>query len=103
MRSKLLNIFVKNIGCIGPEGVKVKLDDILCLVGPNNSGKTTILRAYELAYNPNSFNIHSDRCNWAQKNELSQVILEVHIPEGIGNVDEKWKIIDGSNRIVRSL
>lgn len=51
MRSKLLSIYVKNIGCIGPEGVQVKLDDILCLVGPNNSGKTTILRAYELAFN----------------------------------------------------
>ncbi|WP_431297072.1 ATP-dependent nuclease [Rahnella sp. PAMC 25559] len=103
MRSKLLKIFVKNIGCIGPEGVEVKLDDILCLVGPNNSGKTTILRAYELAFNPTSFSITNDRCNWATAEQPSEVILDVHIPEGMGNVDEKWKIIEHEKRIVRSL
>ncbi|MDH8511773.1 ATP-dependent endonuclease, partial [Klebsiella pneumoniae] len=32
----------------------------------------------------------------------SEVILDVHIPEGMGNVDEKWKIVDGEKRIVRS-
>ncbi|HDZ2730849.1 TPA: ATP-dependent endonuclease, partial [Klebsiella pneumoniae] len=88
--------------CIGPEGVQVKLDDILFLVGPNNSGKTTILRAYELAFNPISFNISNDRCNWATAEQPSEVILDVHIPEGMGNVDEKWKIVDGEKRIVRS-
>lgn len=102
MRSKLLSIYFKNIGCIGPEGVQVKLDDILFLVGPNNSGKTTILRAYELAFNPISFNISNDRCNWATAEQPSEVILDVHIPEGMGNVDEKWKIVDGEKRIVRS-
>jgi putative ATP-dependent endonuclease of the OLD family len=101
MRSKLLKITVKNVGCIGSESISVKLDDVLCLVGPNNSGKTTILRAYELAVSPGTFTAH-DRCNWAPAGEPSEIQLDVHIPAGMGNVDEKWKIVDGEKRIVRS-
>lgn len=48
-RSKLLRMTVRNIGCIGNEGVEIELDNIVCLVGKNNAGKSTILRAYELA------------------------------------------------------
>lgn len=102
MRSKLLEITIKNIGCIGPEAVTVRLDDVLCLVGPNNSGKTTVLRAYELAVNPGSFDHLRDHCNWSGPEELSEIVLDVHIPRGMGNVDEKWKITDGSKSIVRS-
>jgi putative ATP-dependent endonuclease of the OLD family len=102
MRSKLLEITVRNIGCIGQEPVSVRLDDVLCLVGSNNSGKTTILRAYELAFNPTIFDLARDRCNWAGPDEPSEILLDVHIPTGMGNVDEKWKIVEGNNRIVRS-
>lgn len=102
MRSKLLRITAKNIGCIGSEAVTVRLDDVLCLVGPNNSGKTTILRAYELAVNPNSFEPLRDRCSWARPEEDSEIILDVHIPDGMGNVDHKWKKIDGDHLVVSS-
>lgn len=102
MRSKLLEISVKNVGCIGSEHVGVRLDDVLCLVGPNNSGKTTILRAYELAVSPNSFNQTLDRCSWAPADEPSEITLDVHIPEGMGNVDAKWKRASGDKLIVRS-
>lgn len=102
MRSKLLEITVRNIGCIGPEAVTVQLDDVLCLVGPNNSGKTTILRAYELAVNPSAFEPLRDRCNWSAPEDPSEIVLCVHIPDGMGNVDAKWKIHDGDKRIVKS-
>jgi len=48
-RSKLVRISVRNIGCIGNDGVEIELDNVVCLVGKNNAGKSTILRAYELA------------------------------------------------------
>lgn len=48
-RGKLRSLSVRNFRCIGNDPVKVDLDDIVVLVGPNNSGKSSILRAYEIA------------------------------------------------------
>lgn len=45
---------IYNLGCIGSGGVAVDLNDIVVLVGPNNAGKSTILRAYELAMSEGS-------------------------------------------------
>lgn len=38
---------IKNFGCIGAEPVELDIDNIVILVGPNNAGKSTILKAYE--------------------------------------------------------
>jgi putative ATP-dependent endonuclease of OLD family len=46
--AKLKRLVVKNFRCIGPDPVSIDLDDIVVLVGPNNAGKSTILRAYEV-------------------------------------------------------
>ena len=46
---KLKCLKVKNFRCIGNDEVTIDLDDIVVLVGGNNAGKSTILRAYELA------------------------------------------------------
>lgn len=48
-RGKLRSLSVRNFRCIGSNPVRVDLDDIVVLVGPNNSGKSSILRAYEIA------------------------------------------------------
>ncbi len=53
-RGKLRSLSVRNFRCIGDEPVKVDLDDIVVLVGPNNSGKSSILRAYEIAVSEGS-------------------------------------------------
>ena len=45
--SKLRKLIIQNFGCIGGSPVTVELDDIVVLVGPNNAGKSTILRAYQ--------------------------------------------------------
>ena len=47
-RPRLHKLVVKNFRSIGSSPVEVELDDIVVLVGPNNTGKSTILRAYEI-------------------------------------------------------
>ncbi len=101
-RSKLLRLRIRNIGCIGNDGLEVALDSIVCLVGKNNAGKSTILRAYELAQGERKFNALTDRCVWAPEGEPSEIELDIHIPKGIGNIAEEWKISEGDNLIIRS-
>nr|WP_197085507.1 TOPRIM nucleotidyl transferase/hydrolase domain-containing protein [Cellvibrio sp. pealriver] len=84
-----MRMHVKNIGCIGNDGLTIELDDIVCLVGANNAGKTTVLRAYESAVKqvelkPEDFNRNSN-------GNPASVELWVHIPKAAANVDEKWK------------
>lgn len=101
-RSKLVRITVRNIGCIGNDGVEIALDNVVCLVGKNNAGKSTVLRAYELAKGTVPFDLARDRCQYAPADQPSEVLLEVHIPDGIGNVDAKWKIPRDGLLIVKS-
>lgn len=101
--SKLVRMTVRNIGCIGNAGLTVELDNVVCLVGKNNAGKSTILKAYALAHGSASFSAEADRCQHSADDELSEIELEVHIPAGIANVDEKWKKVEGDLLIVRSL
>lgn len=45
---KLCELQVKNFCCIDDAGIRIKIDNIIILIGPNNVGKTTVLKAYEL-------------------------------------------------------
>lgn len=101
-RSKLVRLTVRNIGCIGNDSLEIELDNIVCLVGKNNAGKSTVLRAYELAKGSVAFDVSRDRCQHAPHDQPSEVQLEVHIPEGIGNVDPKWKTKRDGLLIVKS-
>jgi predicted ATP-dependent endonuclease of OLD family len=47
-RPRLVKLVIKNLRCIGPNPVTIDLDDIVVLVGPNNVGKSSVLKAYEL-------------------------------------------------------
>lgn len=46
-RPRLQKLIVRNFRSIGSTPVEIELDDIVVLVGPNNAGKSSILRAYE--------------------------------------------------------
>lgn len=100
-RSRLVKIFIRNLGCIGPEGCEIALDSVLSLVGGNNTGKSTILRAYELALGTVTFDKAKDLCRRAA-DAAATVEIWVHIPEGTANIAEKWKAPDGDLRLVRS-
>jgi len=45
---KIQTLKIKNFGCIGPQGISIDIDKIVILVGANNAGKSTILRAFEV-------------------------------------------------------
>ncbi|MDQ0269913.1 ATP-dependent nuclease [Cytobacillus purgationiresistens] len=47
-RPRLSKLIIKNFRCIGNKPVEIELDDIVVLVGSNNAGKSTILKAYEV-------------------------------------------------------
>lgn len=53
---KISKLLIKNFGCIGPEGIEVDIDKIVVLVGANNSGKSTILRAFEVVTDAQKLN-----------------------------------------------
>lgn len=46
-RPRLHKLIIKNFRSIGSLPVEIELDDIVVLVGANNAGKSSILRAYE--------------------------------------------------------
>ena len=100
-RSKLVKMRIENIGCIGPEGLEIKLNNIIVLVGENNTGKSTILRAYELAVGDENFT-KEDFCKNSSEEDIPRVEIWVHIPEGVPNIAEKWKIKDNDLLLVKS-
>lgn len=44
---KIKKLIIKNFGCIGNEAITIDIDKIVLLVGANNAGKSTILKAIE--------------------------------------------------------
>ena len=91
---------ITNLGCIGNDGLTVALDDIVCLVGANNTGKTTVLRAYEVSVN--QMELKTEDFNCQANGQPATVELWVHIPAGAGNVDDKWKEEKDGLFLVRS-
>ena len=45
---KIKKLIIKNFGCIGSNSIELEIDKIVILVGANNAGKSTILRAFEV-------------------------------------------------------
>lgn len=53
-KPRLTKLIIRNYRCIGSTPVEIDLNDIVVLVGANNVGKSSILKAYELAMSQGS-------------------------------------------------
>jgi energy-coupling factor transporter ATP-binding protein EcfA2 len=80
---------ITNLGCIGPTGLEINLDEIVCLVGVNNTGKSTVLRAYEAAVTMQE--LKPEEIYAKAEGQPATVELWVHIPKDAENIDAKWK------------
>ncbi|KRT13228.1 ATP-dependent endonuclease [Pedobacter ginsenosidimutans] len=99
---RLVKLIVKNFRCIGSEAVQIDLDDIVVLVGPNNAGKSSLLRAYELVMSEGSKaadikledfpNNKIDPDNLPEI-ELHTIVYEVGIGEMWVNKNEKGELL----------
>lgn len=107
-RPRLCKIIIKNFRTIGNNPVEIDLDDIVVLVGANNAGKSSILRAYEVAMNTGStagklviedFPNNIVNTEALPEIEIHTIISEnkpgdrwiKHLPNGEMLIREKWK------------
>lgn len=101
---KLRRMIIKNFRCIGNNPVTIDLDDIVVLVGPNNAGKSSILKAYELVMNHGSNNCklaESDFPN-GKINPLELPQIELHtIVNGNTAPATRWVQVEEGKTLVK--
>lgn len=99
LRPHLKKLVVKNFRCIGQKPVEIELDEIVVLVGPNNAGKSSILKAYEVVMSDGSkkgeLNIEDFPNNEINLDHLPEI--ELHTVVYDEKVGAKWltKVDDG--------
>lgn len=91
-RPRLNKLIIKNFRTIGENPVEIYLDDIVVLVGANNAGKSSILRAYEVTMNTGSkagyLTIDDFPNNKVEVGKLPEI--EVHTIIAINKPGEQW-------------
>jgi putative ATP-dependent endonuclease of OLD family len=89
---RLFKLIVKNFRCIGPEAVHIDLNDIVVLVGSNNAGKSSLLRAYEIVMSEGSkaaeIKIEDFPNNKVDQDNLPEIELHTIVYEA--GVGEMW-------------
>jgi putative ATP-dependent endonuclease of OLD family len=102
---KVRKLTIKNFRAIGPAPVEIDIDNIVVLVGPNNAGKSSILRAYEVVMLEGSSAGKLSLEDFPggkvveEEGNYPEIQLETEV---VGNPPgKKWLIVDGDKRIVR--
>ena len=103
-KPRLTKLIIKNYRCIGSTPVEIDLNDIVVLVGANNVGKSSILKAYELAMSQGSNNANlkiEDFPNNTVDNENLPEI-ELHTIVYDNSPGEKWlQVLPSGESLVR--
>ena len=88
---KLIELQIKNFGCKDENVITIKIDDIVVLIGPNNVGKTTSIRAYEMFANSGTILKIDDFYQNNENNpvEIAGVFGEI-TNEDKQQIGEKW-------------
>jgi putative ATP-dependent endonuclease of OLD family len=91
-RPRLHKLTISNFRCIGSAPVEILLDDIVVLVGPNNVGKSSILRAYEIAMSEGSSdaNLTIDDFPFSKIDEQNPPTIELETVVFDNAPGEKW-------------
>ncbi len=103
-RPRLSKLIIKNFRTIGNHPVEIELDDIVILVGANNSGKSSILRAYEVAMNTGSkagqLSIDDFPNGIVKESQLPEI--EVHTIVSENKPGERWiEYLENGEMLIR--
>src|SRR5690606_35778693 len=80
---------VSNFGCIGSEKIALDIDKIVILVGPNNAGKSTILRAYEAVTDCSKLTLEDFHNKTVDANHLPEIIVHSIVTDE-NKPGDKW-------------
>ena len=103
-KPRLIKLTIKNFRCIGRTGVTIDLNDIVVLVGANNVGKSSILKAYEVAMSQGSseakLTIEDFPNNKIDTNNLPEI--ELHTIVHDNSPGERWIcILENGDKLVQ--
>ncbi|MBK8701945.1 MAG: AAA family ATPase [Saprospiraceae bacterium] len=103
-KPRLIKLIVKNFRCIGTTPVSIDLNDIVVLVGANNVGKSSILKAYELAMwqgsNKGKLKIEDFPNNKIDPDNLPEI--ELHTIVYDNSPGERWiTVLPNGERLVK--
>lgn len=94
-KAKVKRLIIKNFRCIGTNPVEIDLDEIVVLVGANNAGKSTILRAYQVVMCHGSTEGKLALADFPREivdaNNLPEIELQTYVdPDAKDQPGEQW-------------
>ncbi|MBA3898919.1 MAG: AAA family ATPase [Bacteroidetes bacterium] len=103
-KPRLTKLVIKNFRCIGSTPVSIDLNEIVVLVGANNVGKSSILKAYEVAMSQGSakanLKIDDFPNNKIDPENLPEI--EVHTIVYDNSPGEQWiTLLENGERLVK--